>query len=445
MSVFTRRKLLSGLGAGTALFSNLLRRSVAQAAGEGNFFMFATPNGFVRSKFGGTGTGSSWNLASSLTGLAPYKDSLITIRGLNHKSSSTFNSHEDMCKIMTFVHGEGNKETVYGRSFDHEVGAFLNSKPLTLGVPPQLEFVYTRVSWVGPQKPDPKIYSPMEAYVSAFGSTGTVGPSTNAAKLLLAQRKSAVDLVAKEATTFCNRLAGANKENCELYLENIHRLGQRLSETKGGTGLTCVPTEAKKSADLAEAFKGQPIDKFRMVGDALLEVAATALACGVRRTGSIIWQQDSGGFNPTNGGDGGYNHHAVTHANDFPTWEKIDKWYADRFGRFIGKLSELGALDNTVVVWGSGISEEHNQCDECVVIAGGKALGIRSNQNIRYPWVGADTRNLFQTAALAAARNSANASLADLYVSIQKAIGLRSETVGDAKYCTGGLKDVFAG
>ena len=78
----SRRRLLRGLGAGTILFSPFVRNRLADAAPRGNFLFIATPNGFVRSKFGGEGSGSNWSFKPSLAPLDPFKQDVALIRAL---------------------------------------------------------------------------------------------------------------------------------------------------------------------------------------------------------------------------------------------------------------------------------------------------------------------------------------------------------------------------
>jgi len=67
----TRRSLLAGLGAGTALLSPFVRfrSNMAHAATAGNLCIFFTPNGHKREYFGAMGSGASMVLGPSLAPL----------------------------------------------------------------------------------------------------------------------------------------------------------------------------------------------------------------------------------------------------------------------------------------------------------------------------------------------------------------------------------------
>lgn len=108
-------------------------------------------------------------------------------------------------------------------------------------------------------------------------------------------------------------------------------------------------------------------------------------------------------------------HHSAP--NSSAQWRAIDKWYAERFAHQLKLLDDLGILSTTAVVWGSEISERHDQTNMHWVLGGGADLGLKTGKLLRFD----------------------SASLADLYVTIQKKLGVASETFGDPKFCTGGL------
>jgi hypothetical protein len=106
------------------------------------------------------------------------------------------------------------------------------------------------------------------------------------------------------------------------------------------------------------------------------------------------------------------------------------------------KFKALGILDDTVIVWCTETSEGHNQ-NNCVwLVAGGRNLGIQLGKVIEFPFTG-------QEGALMQARNTGrdpkNTSMADLWVSVQKAMGVKQDGFGEPGMTTGGLKDLYLG
>jgi hypothetical protein len=94
-------------------------------------------------------------------------------------------------------------------------------------------------------------------------------------------------------------------------------------------------------------------------------------------------------------------------ANPVEVWKKIDTWYAERFAYVMKRLNDLALLDTTIVAWCTEISEGHDQRGFVVPIAGGGALGLQLGQAL-----------------------SARSTLSNLWVTVQRALGVPSDTFG---------------
>jgi hypothetical protein len=437
-----RRKLLRGIGLGSAFLAPFARHRLVHAAPAGNFMIMGTHNGFVRSSFGGSGEGTSMQLLPSLVPLTPHKQDLIVVRGLNHKSASSMQSHEDYCRVMSCTFSGGDKNSPAAATFDHMLGAHLGSRPLTLaGQPVRGPDNYTGLSWVAPRKPDPFFNDPRKAFEAVFGGmvpkppTHSPGePGVDPIAQQWKRRKSVLDFVHADITDFKGRLSRTDGANLDLYTDALRDLETSLMQKtsmleavvpSAPTMAVCETDAARTRVQTAPASAVSP-EAYRLIHEAQMDVAATAMACGLRRIASLSFHTN---FNPI----GGKDYHAVSHGEaPKSVWEGIDKWNAERFAYLIGKFRSVGMLDHTIILWGNEIAEDHNQHDCVFLLAGGKALGMRVGRAVRYPVVSGQ-------------RSSSNRSFADLYVSIQKALGLKSEVFGDPQHCTGGLKEIYAG
>jgi len=141
---FSRRSLLAGLGAGTALLGPFLRHrsALAAPASSGNLLIFFTPNGHKRAvtvnnvtkpAFDATGGPTSLTLGTAMTPLEPYKSDIAVIKGLNLKTPTFIASHQDNCRILTCwgAPKEGNDNsqfTGYGPSIDQSIGMAINQQ-----------------------------------------------------------------------------------------------------------------------------------------------------------------------------------------------------------------------------------------------------------------------------------------------------------------------------
>jgi hypothetical protein len=118
-------------------------------------------------------------------------------------------------------------------------------------------------------------------------------------------------------------------------------------------------------------------------------------------------------------------------------WETIDRFYVDRFKYAIEALEARGVLDDTILVWVSEISEQHNQNNFNNIIAGGRNLGIVTGQYVLYPFAGGE-----ENLGAPVGQDTRNRSFADLWVTFQQAFGMGSESFGDPQWSFGALPEI---
>jgi hypothetical protein len=292
------------------------------------------------------------------------------------------------------------------------------------------------LSWIGAKVLDPHVNDSAQAFRDAFGA-GTPAKSDDAARALLAQRRSVLDFVRGEVQSLAGTLGAAQRPALELHLEALRGLETRLSP---GAGAGACSTEALAGRVSKPVPGDSSGERLRAHGELQMDLLATALACGVRRVGTLLWQPASAGINPF----GSPNHHNVTHfqgSSPVEVWKRIDSFYAERFAYLIDRLAALGVLDHTVVAWVSEISQAHSPNNMTVVLAGGAALGLAQGETINLPFSGADgeghPRDQSAGSYAVTGRDRKNTGLADLWVTVQHACGLRSDTFGDPALCKG--------
>jgi hypothetical protein len=222
----------------------------------------------------------------------------------------------------------------------------------------------------------------------------------------------------------------------------------------GGTALPDLSTFRTRLNDLQARIAALPVpatvqndDKsppgvaaeFQARGELWMDMIATAFAAGTQRVAVIQWQGASEGYDPV-ANLGSPTHHSVS-SGSAPAdhWSDIDAWYASRFAYQLAALKNLGVLDRTIVAWVTDITEGHNQCNMVTVVGGGRALGMKMGQYIQYPFTGQEVEG---SSSIAIARNPANKSLSDLWVTIQQALGVNQPTFGDPQWCGGPLAEL---
>jgi hypothetical protein len=288
----------------------------------------------------------------------------------------------------------------------------------------------------------PDIYS---AIYQGLMPSGQAGEADHRLK----RGKSVLDLVRQDLNAMRPGLSAQDKGHLDVYEGSLREIERRLAPT-----MSCNPSQAAPTDWLGT---GDAVDKLKTNGDVLIDLIGQSFACGARRVATLQWGEGALGVNPAR--TTVKDHHWVTHNlggpskdgkdldgdgdNDSEDSQLVcDRWYADRFLSCLDKFKALGILDDTVIVWCTETSEGHNQNNVTWLVAGGRNLGINLGKAIEYPFTG-------QEGALMQARNTArdpkNKSMADLWVSVQKSLGVMKEGFGEPGMTTGGLKELFAG
>jgi hypothetical protein len=256
-----------------------------------------------------------------------------------------------------------------------------------------------------------------------------------------------LDLVRDDLKSMRTGLSAQDQGHFDVYEGSIREIERKLSQTSN-----CDP---KQPAPTDWLGTGDAVDKLKTNGDVLLDLIGQSFACGARRVATLQWGEGALGVNPARTTK---DHHWVTHYlgggsgdEDFDkdgdvdvedSQQLCDRWYADRFESCLTKFKALGILDDTVIVWCTETSEGHNQNNCTWLVAGGRNLGIELGKVIEYPFSGNE-------GALMEARNTArkpeNAGMADLWVSVQKAMGVKQDGFGEPGMTKGGLKELFNG
>jgi hypothetical protein len=450
--VYSRRTLLRGLGAGAVLLSPFVRHrmSLAQAAPAGNLLIFFTPNGHIKDEFDASGQDATFTLKKSLAPLESLKQDLTVIRGLTLKTTTEVNSHDDIVRMLTCIEGP-DKAKGYGPSLDHVIGNQLGQRPLFVNPEPNRSSGHWRnaLSWRTSGEQEPFLTDPNAVFTSLFGggTPTTGGMPDQALERAKARNKSILDFVNADIETFRGRINSDDKAHLDLYLDSLRDVEKRVTGSGapvGGGGGVCAPDALKAKLTALPTTPEQKDDQspagmaedLRKNGEMMVDLISAGFACGTQRVASILWQGASEGLDPANN-TGSPNHHSVSHSTDIESWKKIDTWYAERFAYTLNSLKAVNMLDKTIVVWITEIAQGHECGDFVHLVAGGQALGLKTNQHVLYPFKGnPGDRNVL--------KDPANKSLANLWVTVQNALGVTSDTFGDPMYCDGPLMELRA-
>ncbi len=413
---FTRRNLIRGGLAATAIFPLLEATRALGQSGTRRFLAVSYPNGVRTSMFWPTGSGADYNLNTFTTSLEPHKSKLTWLKGIrlndalqNGALGGTVGSEHARgtggmltarpLKSGTAFVSFGNTTSGWGsgESIDQYLAKRFGDQTvmssLQSGVHVRDLEVRARISYVGADQPVPPREDPADVFAALF--SGAVGgdPSGNDAELerLRAQRKSIFDLTMTETDRVKSIVGAADRERLESHMDSIRDIEQRLSAAAapgGGVPVECAqPTIT--TLDLLDD------SKYAEAGRLHTDLIVAAFACDITRVATLQWSYSESEhlfqFLNHNG-----NHHALSHdfgnsGAGFDGYNAIQTWYQEQFAYLLSKMDaynegEGTLLDNSLVLWATEIGEstQHALATMPYVLAGSAGGAIRAGRLIDY-------------------------------------------------------------
>jgi Protein of unknown function (DUF1552) len=439
-----RRAVLRGAG-GIAIALPLLNAMgpfgrAARAAGTApakRFVVFFSPDGNIHENWVPTGTETTFTLSRILTPLAPNRDRVVILDGIENKvggyGARPGDDHmKGMGSMLTGIGllpgttqgGAGDPAGLAGgisvdQTIANAIGTNTKFKSLELGVQSGSGgTVWGYSNYSGANQPLPPDNDPTSVFNRVFAP---LAGDNAALQRKQAERKSVLDAVLQSYTSLNPRLGSADKAKLDAHLTNIRDLETRLAAMRN----TCVVP----SMPATIAFKTAA--NFPAVGKLQMDLLAMALACDLTRVATLQWEQAVGNVrftwvDPaiTRG------HHDLSHDGDSVTdtveqLTKINTWYAQQFNYLLDALNTTkeadgtSVLDNTLVLWVNELSRgnAHSHDRMPYVLAGGAGGALRTGRFLTYNGV----------------------SHNNLLVSCMNLMGVTGNSFGNPAFCTGPL------
>ena len=416
-----RRTLLTGAGVAVALpflEQMLLPSAHGQApANPKRFVAMVFPNGIHMGKFTPATTGPGYALTSILTPLAPVKEDVLVVSGLeNSILMSGGNAHlRGFAGFLTAATPGGTAQPLMldnHISVDQVMAATLSGKTrlpsleLSAGLDNAVQAaagdcdgtpcLYGSVmSWKSPTQPALAEENPQAAFDRLFSGSAVPGTSTPgggadpAADARRALKLSVLDAVKSDTQSLSAKLGPTDKAKLDSYLTSLRELEMRVSATSStplppsqNCGSPTRPTDAYAN-DYPKRLQ------------ALMDVAALALQCDVTRVITLIgagWESPAEfPFLGVSGDHHGISHHGNS-AQNLAYLEKIDTWEVEQFAYFVARLKGMqeGAgsiLDSSFVYMGSDVSDGdlHNYVNLPVLVAGRFGGAVNPGRHLMLP------------------------------------------------------------
>jgi Protein of unknown function (DUF1552) len=406
MNQLPRRTVLRGLG--TAMALPMLEAMIPRAIiAKGNAptapvrigFVFF-PNGAIPQNWAPEGEDGDWKLSRSMQPLSEHKQHLTVFRGLtqNHGRANGDGAGDHARCASSFLTGAQPVKTAgadikVGVSADQAAANLIGSQTafpsLELGVErgrnsgncdSGYSCAYSaNVSWKTESTPMAKEINPKLAYERLFGSKdGRKGKADRDA-----YRSSILDLVSEDAALLRKRLGQSDQRKLEEYFTSVRELELRLD--RDSTRLNEVP-EYDVPAGIPKELEAH----IRLMYD----VMTLAFRTDSTRIGTFMLGNAGSNRSYTMVGVKGGHHSLSHHRNEEQKVEdltKIDTFLASQFGYFLNQLKSVQEgdgtlLDNSVILYGSGISDanRHTHHDLPIVLAGSGGGRFQTDRLLQY-------------------------------------------------------------
>ena len=404
-----RRAFLRGLGATVALpvLDAMVPAfaSAQEAAPTVRLGVVYVPNGIIMGKWTPATEGAGYELTPILAPLAPFRDKILVLSGLAHKTALALageGAGDHARASSTFLSGVHPKKTEgagiqAGLTVDQfvarEIGQQTQLTSLELALD-STEVVgscdggyscaYTNtLSWRTPTTPMPMENKPRAVFERLFGDSDSTNPEERRARMQ--QDRSVLDFVTDEVTHLATRLGPRDRAKLTEYLEAVRDVERRIERAE---------EQSERELPSLERPVGVPAT-FTEHAKLMADLQTLAWQTDMTRVTTFMMGQESNSRVYTELGFSDAYHPLTHHQLDPNKIEKviqIDTLHTEMLAYLLERLhstpdGEGSLLDHAMIVYGCGISDGnlHTHENLPVLVAGGGGGRIRGGRHLRYP------------------------------------------------------------
>jgi hypothetical protein len=413
----SRRRFLRGLGVCLSLpmFESLrpLALGAAEKAGAATtatgapvrmaFVYF--PNGVVQDNWWPTGEGKAFQFNKTNEALAPLRDKVQLIGGLDHVNATggQDGAGDHARANATFLTGARARKTAgtdihVGASIDQlmaqRIGHLTRFPSLELSCDSvrksgacdsgySCAYQYN-LSWQSASTPVAPEPNPRLVFERLFGA-GSLGERQKNYQARQQSQKSVLDFVLDDARSLQRELGRQDQQKLDEYLTGVREIEQRIARSQEFGPL---PQPAMDTPE------GIPSD-YRGHIQIMFELLALAFQTDSTRIATLLLAGDgSNRAFPQIGIPEG--HHFLSHhrgdEEKVAKLGQIDVFYMEQFAKFLQKLDQTKDLDgksllhNSMIVYGSGHSDgnRHTHVNLPIVLAGNGGGSLNAGRYVRY-------------------------------------------------------------
>ena len=428
-----RRTFLRGLGSVVALpFLDAMVPALAPAQARKAPVRMAfvyVPNGVIMDHWNPAYKGRLGELPRLLKPMEPFKDDILLLSNLTHNNGrALLDGGGDHARATGgYLTGMQPRKTTLdiktGISCDQvvaqQIGGQTRFPSLELGIEDSQQAgncdsgyscSYTNnMAWKNDHQPLPPILDPRALFERLFGDDADMTPEARTRRNLY--RRSILDAAGEDSKRLGLRVGPSDRRKLDEYLTSVREVETRIQKSEKDKAQIDPHMDKPYGipAEFSEHFKLMT-DMMTIAFQADLTRVATFLAV---REGSNRAYREIGIS------DG---HHSLTHHRNDPLMmekvAKINHYHVQQFAAWIEKMKSIQEgdatlLDNSMIVYGSGISDgnRHTHEDLPTVIAGRGGDFLKPGRRVVY---------------------HRETPICNLYLTMMDRMGVRQEHFGDS-------------
>ena len=398
MNTIDRRQFIRNLGVSSTSLPFLLglpSLGLAKTApSRKRLVVMFSPNGTIPKNFWPESTGSNFELKKIMEPLAPFRNRMLVLNGLNNKVRGDGDSHmRGMSCLLTGIelfpgNIQGGSDTpagwAKGISIDQEIKNFFQSQDATRTRFGSLEFgvgvsdradPWTRMSYAGPNQPVAPTDDPYQMYKKLYGQIRDRDSLLNI-----------LDIVRDDLKKVSKKISTEDKLLLKEHADFVRQMEQEFTQTDDKALIGNPP---KFEAGITNRNDNVP-----RLSRMQIDLMVNSFVNDFARVGTLQYTKSVGQarMNWLNINDG---HHGLSHESDknddaVDKLTRINKWFAGELAYLTKRLAETpepGAngslLDNTTIVWtnelGKGNSHTLNNIPFVLI---GNGMGFRMGRSL---------------------------------------------------------------
>lgn len=428
----TRREFLRDLGVSAAALPFVLNLPSLAHAGEGRrkqrLVVMFSPDGVVPPTFWPDEEGESFTLKESLKPLEPFRDRTLILHGVCDRVRGDGDAH--MRGIGCLLTGielfpgnvQGGSHTpagwASGLSIDQEIKNFLQKDPATRTRFGSLEFgvmvpdradTWTRMSYVGPNKPVAPIDNPYQMFQKLYGRAKDQE-----------SLKSVLDDLREDLEKVRARVGTEDRKILEEHATLVREMEQEIRSAGAQKLEHPVP--------VLEPGVKEDNDNIPQISKLQIDLLVNSFAADFARVATFQYTNSVGQprmrWLGIQEGQHDLSHKPDSDADAQDKLTRINQWYCSQLAYMAKRLAETpepggegSLLDNTIIVWTNelGKGNSHTLDNIPFVLVGG-GLGFKMGRSLKYPRLPHNR----------------------LLISLAHGFGHRIPTFGNPDFCAGG-------